>query len=307
MYLTDLVQKVKKLLGYDTKTDVRKDAVIINQWRRRHPPTTPQPAPAPQPHQPPQPPKPIEHMLNDPSTADLLVEVPAAPATPPQNPIVVRNFKGGGHPRGSVEYQAGQAYVTVAETLNFINEKTPDNKIPHWRRTSAVVVLPRAGVDLNAFYDGRSLQFFYACAPQIGGCVYAVDAADIVSHECGHSILDCYRPDFWDAALLEVGAFHEAFGDFCALMHALSHDQMVVRALQETNGDLSQSNVISRLAEQFGSAIAKIDPIGRDPAFLRNAVNTFKYVDPGSLPAEAPDNQLAAEVHNFSRIMVGAR
>jgi hypothetical protein len=64
--------------------------------------------------------------------------------------------------------------------------------------------------------------------------------------------------------------------------------------------------VISRLAEQFGVAIHKLDSTACPPNCLRNAVNSFKYVDPGSLPDDAPDNQLAAEVHNFSRVMTGA-
>lgn len=249
-------------------------------------------------------PAPIDHLLNDPSTPNL-IKKENAPTVPTANSFVVQGFKGGGFAQETIQFQAAQAYVTVGETINFINDNT-NKKIPHWPRTSTLVVMPRAGQDLNAFYDGHALQFFYFSSPQIGGTVFTVDSADVVSHECGHSILDSYRPDLWNVAFLETGAFHECFGDFAALVHALNHDEMLQQAIHETNGDMSKSNVITRLAEQFGSAIYKLDPNGRNPAFLRNAVNSFKYVNPGTLPTDAPDNQLAAEVHSFSRIFVGA-
>lgn len=299
MYFNDLVQKVKNILGL-AKENARKNAVIIGRWRRKVP--VPTPTPAPQPNNPV---KLIEHLLNDPTTPDLKKEM-NAPTPPQQNVFVVKGFKGGGFAQGSPEYQAANCYVTLSETLSYINKLGGSNTIPRWRRAGAITVLPRAGVDLNAFFDGKSLQFFYVADPRVGGSVFSVDSADIVSHECGHAILDCYRPDLWSAAFIEVGAFHEAFGDFCALMHSLQHDELIERALAETGGDLSKSNVISRMAEQFGKAIYMIDPQGRSPDYLRNAVNGFKYVDPGTLPEDSTDDKLAAEVHNFSRIMVGA-
>lgn len=315
MFLTGWFARLKNFFGFGGDA---KHAVVLGRWKRTPPanqrPTVPLPrrpgipqgpphAPVPQP--PSQPPALIEHFLNDPSTPQLVTSVNAVPP-PPQLSFVVQGFMGGGFPRGSLEYQAANVYVTVSETLNFFNNEAGANSIPHWRRTNTLKVRPRAGVDFNAFYDGDSLQFFYFSHPQIGGTVYAADSADVVSHECGHSILDSYRPELWSVAFLEVGAFHECFGDFTALMHAMSHGEMVHAALSETGGDLSKSNVVSRLAEQFGLAIATLDPAGRDPAYLRNAVNSFKYVDPSTLPESALDNQLAAETHNFSRVFTGA-
>jgi hypothetical protein len=291
-----IIRKVKDLFSGGRKFG----AVVIGR-RKAFPRTTRNPVPAPTPVTPPAAPKLIEHVLNDPTTPDMYKLVPA-PTPPAQNLFVVRGYKGGGFPHGSVEYQAANGYVTIAETLNLFNRDGV--KTPHWRRTSTLNVYPRAGVDLNAYYDGRSLRFFYATDPRIG-TVYTADAADIVSHECGHGILDCFRPDLWDAAYIEAGAFHESFGDFCAIMHALHHDEMIDKALAETAGDLSKSNVVSRLAEQFGAAIYKLDPTS-NPVCLRDAANTFRYVDPGTLPKDAADGQLAGEVHSFSRVMTGA-
>ena len=300
MLREQLVEKVAKQLGYERVKvmDAVKGAVIV-RWKRR-PPVPPAP-PAPSV---PQQPKLIEHLLNDPLTPDLVkqVQVPSGPAN---SPFVVKNFKGGGYPRGSLEYQAANAYVGICDILNYVTAHS-ENTIPRWRRTSTLLINPRAGVDLNAYYDGRSLNFFYYADPRLGGAMYTVDSADIVTHECGHGILDCFRPYLWDAAFLEAGAFHEFFGDFCAIIHAFSHDEMINKAIAETGGDLKKSNVISRLAEQFGNVISKLTTDGRSPDYLRSAINSFKYVDPATLPEDAPDNQLAAEVHSFARVMLGA-
>jgi hypothetical protein len=296
MYRKDLVRKVKKQL------EAAKNAVVI-RWRRRPTPTKPAPKPSPVPS-----PlsKPIEHLLNDPTTPNLVKEVNEMPQVPHQSYFLVKGFKGGGYPKGSLEYQAANAYITLAETINIINAHSGGDVMPRWVRTNTLNVNPRAGVDLNAFYDGRALQFFYASHQKLGGSVYSVDSADIVSHECGHAILDTYRPDLWNCPYIESGAFHEAFGDFVALMHSLHHDEMINQMLSETGGDLSKSNVVSKLAEQFGKAIYDLDPNGRSPDYLRNAVNEFKYVDPAQLLEDVPDDVLSSEVHNFSRVMSGS-
>ena len=245
----------------------------------------------------------ISYLMNDPTTPDLVVNM--APPIPPARPLyAVQNYRGGGYATNTVEWQAANCFVTIAETLNYYDSQA-EKPVGNWPGTSTLIVYPRAGVDLNAYYDRAGLKFFYYSNPRIGGDVFACNSAEIVSHECGHAILDTYRPDFWSAASLEVASFHEFFGDFTAIMHDLTHDELILRALNETGGDLKKLNVIAKLAEQFGAAIAKLDPSGRNPAFLRCAINDFKYANPGTLPQDAPDNELAAEPHNFSRVMLG--
>lgn len=298
-YLTD--KKRKELADINQASDVSALGVML-RWKK---PSFPKPA-LPKPTPGPASSALYTHILNDPTTPELVNSNAKVPPQIGQSPFAVQGFKGGGHPQGTAQFQAANAYVTIAETLNLANNYAAPNKIPHWPRTSALMIVPRAGRDLNAYYDGKSLRFFYASDARIGGTVYTVDSADIVSHECGHSILDCYRPDLWNAAYIEVGCFHESFGDFIALMHSLSHNEMLERVLVETNGNLTISNVISRIAEQFGKTIYKLNPDGRNPDFLRSAINDFKYANPNTLPEDAPDNQLAAEVHSFSRIFTGA-
>jgi len=67
-----------------------------------------------------------------------------------------------------------------------------------------------------------------------------------------------------------------------------------------------KSSQLSRCAEQLGAAIRQLDSAAVDPDCLRNAYNSFKYVDPQTLPDQAPATKLCAEVHSFSRVFTGA-
>lgn len=249
--------------------------------------------------------KPIEYILNDPATPNLVASVNVPKITGGPN-FSVSNYKGGGFPSGSVESQAANCVVTLAHTIEFLNRYT-DKPINRWASTSNLSVFPRAGKDLNAYYDRSNLKFFYFSHEKIG-TIYTCDSADVVAHELGHAVLDFYRPDMWSAAFLESAAFHEAFGDFVAMMKNLSHDEVNNYVINQTGGDLRKENVVSNLAEQMGKAIFNLSGpnSGRNPNCLRCAINNFKYVNPGTLPEEAPDNKLAAECHSFARIFVGA-
>jgi hypothetical protein len=76
--------------------------------------------------------------------------------------------------------------------------------------------------------------------------------------------------------------------------------------LSDTGGHLGRSSRLSRLAEQLGSAIRAQQPDAVDPDCLRNAVNSFTYSNPNSLPSQAPASQLSSEAHSFSRPFTGA-
>ena len=67
-----------------------------------------------------------------------------------------------------------------------------------------------------------------------------------------------------------------------------------------------RSSRLSRLAEQLGAAIRAQSPDAVDPDCLRNAVNSFTYQDPITLPQGAPASQLSSEPHYFSRLFTGA-
>jgi len=253
---------------------------------------------------------PIDYLLNDMTTPGL-VKTMTAPVPPAVPKFAVKDYKGGGFPRDSVQANAANCHVTVSNTLHFYNKFTGRDGIKpltHWGRTGILTVIPRAGVDLNAFYNGRSMQFFYFMDPSVGRMVSTADSSDIVAHELGHAILDSHRPDTWSAASLEVWSFHEAFADLTALLHIMSYDEILIQSLAECNNDITKPSTMTRLAEDVGRAIYSLTGPegGRHPDCLRSVINDFKYTDPAKLPEEAPHNKLAAECHSFGRVFLGA-
>lgn len=247
--------------------------------------------------------KPIDYWLNDPSTPSF---VGRAVYTKPKLPLVVNGFVGGGYKITTSQGRAANCYAVINNTLNNITPKI--EKFPgKWAATSNLQVYPVAGQDFNAYYDRRSLRFFYGYDPVVRKNIYTSDSSDVVSHELGHALLDSIRPDFWNIQSYEVWALHESFGDIVALLSIMENKAVLSSVIKQTAGDLSKSNTISRLAEEFGKAIYDITKGagGYTPFYLRDAVNNFNYSSPESLPDDAPDNILSRECHSFSRVWTG--
>ncbi len=176
--------------------------------------------------------------------------------------------------------------------------------LPRWFGNQALLpALANAGDDLNAFYDRDSLQFF---SHTFGGqTVHSCESVDIVVHEEGHAFLDAVRPDFFDVPYIEAGALHEAFGDCFALLVALDDGRTRRRVLQ-ASPDLRLHQFVESLAEELADAIRR-EFGGQyvEPGALRRALNTFRWVDPTTLPSSAPASHLSREVHSFSRVFTG--
>jgi hypothetical protein len=204
------------------------------------------------------------------------------------------------HP-GTSEFR----YWTAAEALrrgaDFWAARVPLTK---WEVGSTLKVILDEGVDLNAFYDRKALNFFHGPSP--GGTVFSGESPDIVCHEMGHAILDSFKPQLWGAASDEAAAFHESFADISAILSAIQLPSLRDAVLKETGGHFSSNSRLSRLAEQLGAAIRAQQPGAVDRDCLRNAVNSFVYQDPNGLPSSAPASQLSSEPHSFSRVFTGA-
>jgi len=205
------------------------------------------------------------------------------------------------HPPGTAEFR----YWTAAEALrrgaDFWRALLPGKS---WEVGSILPVDLDFGVDLNAFYDREGLKFFHGTAA--GRTVFSGESPDVVCHELGHALLDSFKPQLFDAASIEVAAFHESFGDMSAILSALQLPSVREGVLAETAGVLRRSSRLSRLAEQLGWAIRQSVPSAVEPDCLRNAVNTFFYRDPDTLPTMAPATSLSSEPHSFSRVFTGA-
>ena len=205
------------------------------------------------------------------------------------------------HSPGTADFR----YWTAAEALrrgaDFWGALLPGTS---WEVGSILPVDLDFGIDLNAFYDREGLKFFHGSAA--GRTVFSGESPDVVCHELGHAILDSLKPQLFDAASIEVAAFHESFGDMSAILSALQLPSLREGVLAETGGVLRRASRLSRLAEQLGWAIRQSVPSAVEPDCLRNAVNTFFYRDPDTLPTTAPATSLSSEPHSFSRVFTGA-
>src|SRR5262245_37139847 len=214
------------------------------------------------------------------------------PSSPPQAKL---------HSPGTVEFR----YWTAAEALrrgaDFWGALLPGLS---WEVGSILPVDLDFGTDLNAFYDRVGLKFFHGSAA--GRTVFSGESPDVVCHELGHAVLDSLKPQLFDAASMEVAAFHESFGDMSAILSALQLPSLREGVLAETGGVLHRASRLSRLAEQLGWAIRQSVPSAVEADCLRNAVNTFFYRDPDTLPTTAPATSLSSEPHSFSRVFTGA-
>ncbi|HZI89648.1 MAG TPA: hypothetical protein VFD83_04265, partial [Candidatus Polarisedimenticolia bacterium] len=208
---------------------------------------------------------------------------------------------------GTPEFQYWQGEVALARTIR-VWEDLLDRDFTRWHEDRPLLVKLRAGKDLNAFYDRKSLQFFYDVDVKSRRTVYAVESLDIVAHEAGHAVLDCYQPGFWSTPDLETASFHEAFADCSALLVTLTDEAVCLALQREVEGAWEKSNQVSRLAEALGRTL--YDNYGpaavSDPTRLRDARNGFRYAEPGSLEVGGDDAVLAPEPHSFSRVFTGA-
>lgn len=210
--------------------------------------------------------------------------------------------KVGQHKLGSDAFRYWTAVDALERAAGFWASILPGST--RWFTGASLPVSLDGGLDLNAYYDRTELAFFHEVVS--GVTVFSGESPDIVAHELGHAVLDAIRPQLWDAAAAEPAAFHEAFGDISAIFTALQLESLRKAVLLETEGKLYRNSRLSRVAEQLGWAIRQRHPDSVDRDSLRNAVNSFFYRDPQTLPPRAPAAALSSEPHSFARVFVGA-
>jgi Fungalysin metallopeptidase (M36) len=151
----------------------------------------------------------------------------------------------------------------------------------------------------NAFYNRASFQFFESTAR--AKTTFSGESTDVVAHEIGHGVLDAIRPQLIESQLLEVGGFHEAFGDCVALVTAL----LDLRSRTAVRPSLGARNFLETTAEDLSDAIRRIQAT-HNAAEPRHARNTLKWQLPATLPLNGGPGVLINEEHSFARIFSGS-
>jgi hypothetical protein len=132
-------------------------------------------------------------------------------------------------------------------------------------------------------------------------------------NECGSelsdvagAVFDSFKPQLFDAASIEVAAFHESFGDMSAILSALQLPSVREGVLAETGGVPRRSSRLSQLAEQLGWAIRQSVPSAVEPDLSAQRSEHVLHRDPDTLPTTGvvgAQVELIGESPAYSRSM----
>lgn len=212
------------------------------------------------------------------------------------------------YPENDDRFTAAAAYASVANAVA-VTEACWGETFQWNTHRDKLAVIPDAGKDLNAYYERvrGGVLFFHDTDKVTGETVYTGRSGEIATHETFHAILDAKRPEYlgsWDP---DPNAFHESMGDIGAICMALRDERTLDLVVQQTGGDLSKPNAVAALGEQLGLALNhRAGHNATGGAWTRNAINSFTWIDPDTLPSEAPHTELSSESHSLSRLWTGA-
>lgn len=132
-------------------------------------------------------------------------------------------------------------------------------------------IAPHAFADANAYYsrESESLSFGYFAGAN-RRTVFTCLSHDVVAHETAHALLDGLRTSFLRPSHPDQWAFHEGFADIVALLSVFKSPELLEQSLagvadrrnlipaSKLSGEALASNVLMKLAEQFGSEVSQI-------------------------------------------------
>lgn len=206
----------------------------------------------------------------------------------------------------SIEFTQVSVFSTVLKTMRLFEMDDILGRRLTWAfRGPQLLVVPRAGLCANAFYerDSRSLQFFcFDSLTRPGKRIYTSLSHDIVSHETGHAILDGIAPDLYDAITPQSLALHEAIADLTSLVMSIDSGTLRKTVLDQSDGSIDGENAFSAVASEFGEAL------GHGRLYLRSLKNN-KTLDRSVRTKDRhgdPDYIGRSEPHDLSQVLTGA-
>ena len=160
------------------------------------------------------------------------------------------------------QFHQQMVYAVAMRTLEQFDRAL--GRVVYFNGRRRLRLVPHAFRGSNAFYHPkmRAVLFGYFRASKEapgdnlpGQTIFTCLSHDIVAHEVTHAIVDRLRPSFNVATNPHVRAFHEGFADIVAVFQRLSFRDLVQRALQDAQGDIRQSRLLSDIAAQFGQGL----------------------------------------------------
>ena len=187
---------------------------------------------------------------------------------------------------GTPQFHQQMVYAVASKTIQNFEEALGRRVLwspqidPHGREkfNQHLRIYPHALRQANAYYSPRKKALLFGYFPASskdsgntlpGGIVFTCLSHDIITHETTHALLDGVHPYFGEPSNVDVLALHEAFADIVALFQHFSQPEVLRQQIARTRGDLSSTNLLAELAQQFGQATGKRgalrSAIGKDP------------------------------------------
>ena len=184
--------------------------------------------------------------------------------------------------------------TTVFEAANASKEAVESwsRRELSWGNDGSLYVNAHAFIDFNAFWSPTGQALFFGVVPyrprgqQDISMFETATSWELAAHESGHALHHALKPN---TALGDPGngSWGESFGDQVAMWASLQDSDRLLKLLADTNGNLNQSNSITRMGEVLAALIGS-------GTGLRDAFHDKKVSDTDT------------EVHDRSEVLTGA-
>jgi hypothetical protein len=164
-----------------------------------------------------------------------------------------------------------------------------------WGDNGGLEINAHAFIDFNAFFSPTAKALYFGIVPhRLPGEPGSVPVKmfemasswEIAVHEAGHALHDVIKPNNIKNNL-GFRTWSESFGDQIAMWASLRDEDRIRKLLAETNGNLNQSNSMTRMGEAFAALIGQ-------GTGLRDAFHDKKVSDTTN------------EMHQRSEVLTGA-
>lgn len=205
----------------------------------------------------------------EPGPSDKLIKINGFDIVPNLNGHFIENADG--RPYSGEEQDAVHTYATIRLVVNLFEDLFEKPiQWSWWNNGQGDPLLVKiCSNDIHARYirDQKCIELDNYGPPN--KWIHNCRSVDLATHETGHAILDSLMPHL-NKGNAETKGIGEAFCDLAAMFMVLSQKDLCAYVMEETKGDLRQSNILSLFGVGHGDKENQFCEI-------RNAINSIAY------------------------------